>query len=997
MPYETIELQGVRVHNLQNIDLQLPLRKLIAVGGVSGSGKSSLAFDTLYAEGQRRYIETFSPYARQFFNRLEKPDADRIDHLPPAIAIRQNAASRSARSTIATATEIHDYLRLLFAKIGVVVCPECNAEIRRDTPPSILDAVQRFPTEARFQIGFPLTTADGLEEALAGLRESGFSRLIVGDRMVTLDKAAETVPADLSQLWVVVDRLTAGKSADERVADSLELAFRYGDDRCLILVEESGGGNRGPQSSAQPPDDAGRGNDGDGPQLSSNEQSGPHSADSANGVPLETVSIDRRSWRVYRFNARLVCETCQREFLPPEPRLFSFNAPLGACPECRGFGAVSAISFDKLVPDPTKSLREGAIAAWTTPAYRHELDELLALADDYHLPVDVPFSELSDEHRNLIRDGVPERNFGGLEGFFRWLERHKYKLGVRVFLNRWRTYETCPACNGDRLQPLALAVRIGDRNITDVCRLSISEAAEFVRQFPESHGKPSAVGGQQSAGDDRQSDGMGAVTSTILVELQARIEYLLEAGLGYLTLDRAMNTLSGGESQRVALTAALGSSLVNTLYVLDEPSAGLHPRDSGRVIAAIQRLQRAGNTVVVVEHEDAFVLAADEVVEIGPGAGKDGGRVIFQGTPAEMLDASESITGAYLSGRRRIEPSQSARRLDESGRRLRLEGARGNNLDNLTVEFPLEALCVVTGVSGSGKSTLVEETLYPALCRELRQPCAANRPARYDRLVGADAIDEVILVDQEPIGRSPRSNPVTYIKAFDEIRKTFAGTPDAKLRNFTAKHFSFNAAGGGRCPKCEGNGAIAIDMQFLPDVSMTCPECQGTRYRQEILKVKYRGLTIAEVLAMTVGEAFAFFRSQRKLQRQLNFLKQVGLDYLPLGQPANTLSGGESQRLKLASFLASGSRKRTLFLLDEPTTGLHRADIDTLLQCFESLLAVGHSLIVIEHNLDVMRRADWIIDLGPEAGAAGGRIVACGTPAEITAAEDSMTGQYLTL
>jgi excinuclease ABC subunit A len=672
--------------------------------------------------------------------------------------------------------------------------------------------------------------------------------------------------------------------------------------------------------------------------------------------------------------------------------LFSFNNPLGACPTCQGFGSVPSLSFERVVPDPSKSLREGAIAPWTTPKYRHELDELLALAGDYGIPTDIPFSELTPEHLALIREGVPERRFGGLRGFFRWLERHRYELPVRVFLSRWRSYETCPACRGDRLQPLALAVRVGSQtsevrgqrpgesrllSIAELCRLEIPAAVSFLESVAATI-----------------SPAERTMTKAIFDELRTRLRYLAEVGLDYLTLDRQARTLSGGEAQRVALTGTLGSTLVNTLYVLDEPSAGLHPRDSERVIAAIKRLRDARNTVVVVEHEDAFIRQAEQVIDVGPGAGREGGEIIFQGPPAGLLEGEGSVTGAYLSGRRFIPiPQPEQRRAPNAW--LTLTGARHHNLKNLTVEFPLGVLCVVTGVSGSGKSTLIDETLYPALCRALKQPCATESPGAFDALAGVEQIDEVVLADQSPIGRTPRSNPVTYLKAFDEIRKIFADTPDAKLRNLTATAFSFNAAAGGRCPKCQGSGVVEVEMQFLADISMTCPECHGTRYRPEVLEVKYRNLTIADVLALTVREAFSFFRTHRKLQRQLKFLKDVGLDYLPLGQPATTLSGGESQRLKLASFLASGTRSRTLFLIDEPTLGLHTADVAQLLTCFESLLAVGHSLIVVEHDLDVIRSADWVIDLGPEAGDAGGRIVASGTPERIAQTDESITGEHL--
>jgi len=936
------------VHNLQSIDLRLPLHKLIVISGVSGSGKSSLAFDTLFAEGQRRYIECFSAYARQFLVRLEKPDADRIDHIPPAIAVRHNSVHLGGKSTVATVTEIHDYLRLLFARSGRVTCPNCEQEIRQENPDTVARVVAGFRAGTRFQICFPIAAlAEVREPAAVGqegggitrLREQGFVRAVIAGRTVELRETHDFGAEPNSQTWIVVDRLVAGKATTERVLESLELAFRSGNDRCLLLeaLETADGSNSGRQTI-----------------------------------------VDGRPWRLHRFHAQLVCESCDREFAAPQPRLLSFNTPLGACPECRGFGSVPAISLERLVPDPSKSLRDGAISAWTTPAYRHELDELIVLADDYGLPVDVPFDELQPQHLKLITDGVSERNFGGLKGFFRWLERNQYKLSVRVFLNRWRTYETCPACRGDRLQPDALAVRLAGRNLAELCRLPIVEVQPFLERL-----------------DEQLSTDQGIGIGVIRDEVRSRLRYLVQVGLGYLTLDRPVRTLSGGEARRVALTAALGSRLVNALYVLDEPSAGLHPRDSERVIEAIQRLRDGGSTVVVVEHEEAFLRAADEIVDIGPGAGRQGGRIVFQGPPEKIVHAEDSLTGTFLSGARNTSaPAPDQRRKRVAGQ-MTLSGACRHNLKNLTVEFPLGVLCVVTGVSGSGKSTLVQETLFPAICRRLKQACTVSERSDYDRLEGADQIDEVVLVDPAPIGRTPRSNPVTFLKAFDDIRAVFAQTPDAKLRNLTATDFSFNAARGGRCPQCSGKGSIQIEMQFLADVLMTCPECQGRRYRREILEAKYRGLSIADVLEMTVREAFTFFRTQPRLLKKLNLLKQVGLDYLPLGQPTTTLSGGESQRLKLASFLASGSRQRTLFLIDEPTTGLHRADVAHLLDCFNSLLLVGRSLIVVEHNLDVIKSADYVIDLGPDAGDAGGEVIVCGTPEDVAAAENSITGRYL--
>ena len=652
----------------------------------------------------------------------------------------------------------------------------------------------------------------------------------------------------------------------------------------------------------------------------------------------------------------MTCEDCGIEYPPPEPRLYSFNSPLGACPQCEGFGNIISVNMELVVPDANKSLAAGAIAPWNTPAYAHELEELLALAADYDVPVDMPFSQLSQGQRDVVLHGVPQREFGGLDGFFAWLERRKYKMHVRVFLSRWRSSRPCPACGGSRLRPEALAARIGGRNIAEICAMQVREAARFFR------------GLELSAWERR-------VARVMLEQVQSRLSYLEAAGLDYLALDRTLRTLSGGEARRVALTAALGSSLVNMLYVLDEPSIGLHPRDVQRLVNAVRRLQRRANTVVVVEHEEGMIRAADEVIEIGPGAGERGGRVVFQGTPQEMERSPDSLTGEYLSGRRgALAPG--SRRPPNHGS-IRLAGARGNNLQGVTVEFPLGLLCLVTGVSGSGKSTLVQDTLYPALCRRLRKD--APKPCPVDDVYGDGQIDDVVMVDQSPIGRSPRSNPVTYLKAFDEIRAVFADTVEARTRNYDAGHFSFNVDGG-RCAACRGDGCVQIDMQFLANVYMKCGQCGGARYRDEILNVTYRGRNIAEVLEMTVREAFTFFRGQPKVQARLKRLINVGLDYVRLGQPANTLSGGEAQRLKLAAYMSAAKRGRCLFLLDEPTTGLHFSDVVQLLDCFDALLAVGHSLIVVEHNLQMMTAADYIIDLGPGAAEEGGRVVAKGTP-----------------
>ncbi|MCC9607194.1 excinuclease ABC subunit UvrA [Blastopirellula sp. JC732] len=915
------------------MDLDLEHRKLFVFCGVSGSGKTSMALDTLYAEGQRRYIESFSAYTRQFLERLEKPAAESIEGIPPALAVTRGNDSRSNRSTVGTATETTDYLRLLFAKIGEIICPCCGAKIQRDTPQDVAQRILEMNFPGRMMLTFPVAPdkEESWDQVVADLREDGFVRVISGQK--TLNLTSDSQQLNGGPVQAIADRLSGEGLKAERLQESLETAFLHGEGVCQLLVE-------------------------------SEEQNGVADASSLQ-------EIDGRPWRRHVYSNQLRCETCNKEFIEPEPRLFNFNSPLGACQACEGFGNVIDMDMDLIVPDVSKSLADGAIAPWNTPAYHHELEELLALAPDYGIPTTVPFRELTEDHLRLIREGVPEREFGGLKGFFQWLERRKYKMHLRVFLSRWRSFRDCEACHGQRLRPESLAVRIGGKNIAEVSTMKIRDAYEFFKSLPIS---------------PRDQ----AVARQVLTQLLDRLKYLNVVGLGYLSLDRTIRTLSGGEAQRVALTSTLGSSLVNMLYVFDEPSVGLHPIDVERLAGAIQDLNRRGNTVVLVEHEESMIRRADEIVEFGPGAGERGGEIVFQGTPQELLTSEETLTGDYLMGRRKVIHLE--KRRDTTHGRVRIKGARGNNLKNIEVEFPLGVLCVVTGVSGAGKSTLVDNTLYPALCRRKRKE--APKPLDCDDVFGDGQIDDVVLVDQSPIGRSPRSNPVTYIKAFDEIRTVFAATVQARTHNFTASHFSFNVAGG-RCDACDGDGHIAIDMQFLADVYMKCPECKGRRYKKDVLEVLYRGKNIAEVLNMTIREAFVFFRGQPKVQAKLQRLIDVGLDYLRLGQPANTLSAGEAQRLKLAGYLASSKRGRTLFLLDEPTTGLHFADIAQLLDCFNSLLQVGHSLIVVEHNLHMMMAADYIIDMGPGAADEGGMVIATGTPEEIAQNQNSPTGRAL--
>ncbi len=996
-----ISLRGVRVHNLKGIDIDIPHGRLVVVCGVSGSGKSSLALDTLYAEGQRRYIESFSAYTRQFLQRLERPAADAIEGICPAIAVTGRQSIRSNRSTVGTATEIGDYLRLLFAKIARPVCPSCRRVVHAYQPHSVAAVLSALPEGKRILISFalPVTDLPSLMMELPRLREQGFVRILTMGELVDISGSEESqIYQHLQKVrtatkdgksrggmsaFVVVDRLVTGQATRKRLRDSLELAFDRGEGSCEVFVELGQGLDEAEAFASEifqrdhldgqvlgALELTKKASASDGyPQSSERDRPATLAGWELPPAPIST--IQGRFFARFRFSDRMRCGGCGLDFPTSEPRLFSFNHPLGACSQCEGFGDVVDIDWDLIVPDKQKSIRDGAIAPWNYPHFQVLLEELLEVADEYGLPVDVPFAQLEPQHIELLMTGIPERDVWGLKDFFAWLERKKYKVQYRIFLSRWRSYRPCPTCGGKRFRQEVLAFQIGGKNIADISAMTVTEALRFFRQL-------------------QLSEWEKQVAKAICQQIISRLEYLAAVGLGYLTLDRPLRTLSGGEWRRVALTAALGASLVNMLYVLDEPSIGLHPRDIGQLIQAIRRLRDLGNTVVVVEHDPSVIMSADLVIEIGPGAGEKGGQVVFQGSPQALCQAQGSPTGQWLSGRRRPAIPASGRR--PPGGWIRLVGARGNNLKNITVEFPLHVLCLVTGVSGSGKSTLVQDTLYPALCRSLSK--SAPKPHPYDSLVGAGHIEDVILVDQSPIGRTPRSNPVTYLKIFDEIRKLFAETPEARIRGFGPGHFSGNVEAG-RCPTCQGEGSIQVPMQFLADVYVTCPDCQGKRYRPEILEVTFRERNIAEVLEMTVAEAYQFFHGFHKIQAGLQQLVGVGLDYIRLGQPATTLSGGESQRLKLAAYLSAAKRSRTLFILDEPTTGLHEADVAKLCECFRKLLGLGHSLIVVEHSLHMMAVADYIIDLGPGAAEEGGQVVAVGTPEEIAACPHSITGRYL--
>ncbi len=921
-----IELCGVRVHNLQGIDLDLPRNRMIVMTGVSGSGKSSLAFDTLYAEGQRRYIETFSAYTRQFLQRLDRPEADRIEGIPPAIAVAQGGHNRrSSRSTVATVTEIHDYLALLYGRAGRVFALGSGKPIVPSTPVNVVEAIERLDDGQRYLIAAPMDIGPStrLDLLLDLLREEGFTRVRAGTEVVPLEETERIVEAIAREepVHVLVDRLIRGRDPEPRRTDSIETAFRRGLGRCDLIVEE-------------------------------------------------IVSRFIRGW--------IDPETGDR-YIAPQPRLFQMNSPLGACPRGQGLGGGVALDPERIVPNPGRSIRDGALAPWSTPAYRNHLEDLLEVGPRLGIPTDLPFEQLNADQVALVYSGSKRDGFLGLQPFFDWLERKAYKTHVRVFLSRFRTYRPCPECGGLRLRPEARAVQIDGLAITDFLGLPVGEAQARINDWIA------------------RADALGLTDASRMTgQIASRLEYLERVGLGYLTLDRSARTLSGGESQRVALTQALGSGLVNMLYVLDEPTIGLHPRDSQRLVEILQALRDRGNTLVVVEHEPTVMRAADQIVDIGPGAGQNGGTIVFQGPPDQIATVDDSPTGRFFAGTLRRD-SETARTIRTLGpQRLRLRGARGHNLQGVDLEIPLGALVVVSGVSGSGKTTLVQHSLYPALASRLGDEVVSGEP--YDTLEGFEPLKSVALVDQSPIGRTGRSNPVTYVKGFDEIRKLFAETSDAKVRNFRAGHFSFNVQGG-RCDACEGSGLLTVEMQFLPDIHVACPDCRGQRYRAEVLAVRHKGLSIADVLAMTVREAFGFFRNRPKIQAKLRPLLDVGLDYLRLGQPAPTLSGGEAQRLKLAQHLAGVPRAlkkgvetadvqgSTLFLFDEPTTGLHPADVGVLLRALRTLVDLGHTVVVVEHDPMVLAEADWIVDLGPEAGDQGGRIVAQGPPEHLRTQE----------
>lgn len=954
-----IIVRGARTHNLKNVDLTLPTGKLVVVTGVSGSGKSSLAFDTIYAEGQRRYVESLSAYARQFLERMEKPDVERIEGICPSIAIRQKTTVRNPRSTVGTTTEIHDYLRLLFARIGRTFCRVCGREVIQETPEIVARRLLALEG-ARVLIGFetpvmsepqvaqhendelattdeettestengtpaqlpledPLPAQTAVATTIETLRRRGFGRLWLDGKTVDFDAVSPETLVTQSSLAVIVDRLRIEESVIGRLTEAIEIAYQQGDGQAFALQLPEGEG----------------------------------------GEVVRHV-----------FSERFECRTCGITYEVPQPRLFSFNNPFGACQTCHGFGNVMELDLSLVVPDPSLSIQQGAIEPWSRPHYRSYLASLKRAARAGGVRLDVPWADLRPEEQAFVLDGDGE-DFEGVRGFFRWLERKKYKVHVRVFLSRYRGYLTCTDCRGSRLRTEARDVQVSGRTVDAVCSLTVREAQEFFAGLALS---------------EREA----AIAGKILLEIRKRLTFLSDVGLDYLTLDRLSSTLSGGESQRISLATALGSALVGTLYVLDEPSIGLHPRDNQRLIAILQQLRDQGNTVLVVEHDADMIRVADEVVDLGLGAGEQGGRIVYAGSFQGLLQEPRSLTARYLRDELAI-PVPATRRRPTS-QKLRVYGARQHNLKSIDVEIPLGVLTCITGVSGSGKSTLVHDVIYAALKRSKGD---WDRPiGLHSSIDGAELVSDAVLVDQSPIGRTPRSNPVTYLKAFDPIRELFAATKDARARGLTASHFSFNVPGG-RCEACEGEGHVRVEMQFLADVFVPCERCDGKRFRPQVLEVRYRGRSINEVLELTVREALAFFSASPKVTRRLAVLDEIGLGYLRLGHPATTLSGGEAQRIKIASHLASRTGERILYILDEPTTGLHFDDIAKLLAAFRKLLQAGHSLLVIEHNLDVIKTADWIIDLGPEGGHEGGSLVAEGPPERIAAVAGSHTGQHL--
>jgi excinuclease ABC subunit A len=950
MPSDRIVVRGAREHNLKNLDVEMPRDRLIVITGLSGSGKSSLAFDTIYAEGQRRYVESLSAYARQFLGQMEKPDVDQIDGLSPAISIDQKGSSRNPRSTVGTVTEVYDYLRLLFARIGRMHCPICGREIARQTVEQIIDQLYEFPEGTKLMLLAPLVRdrKGEHEKLLAGAKQGGFVRVRVDGKLRDLDEKIDLEKKLKHSIEIVVDRLVVRRTDDDgtprpdasRMADSIETALRLSDGTLLVHL----------------PDDGPKGSD----RL---------------------------------FSERFACPEHGGSFEEPAPRNFSFNSPHGACPACTGLGSRLEIDPELVLPNPSLSLAEGAVLPWrrmvaTASWFAQILD---AVADRYGFRTDTPVGELSEEAREILlrgnhgervtvhyrsRQGQEHSYSTTFEGVLPNLERRYRETSseaTKTEIERYMTTRPCPTCGGMRLKPESLSVTVGDRNIIETTRLAVTDALAWYAGL-----------------SDLLTDRENQIARQVLKEIRARLGFLVDVGLDYLTLDRASGSLSGGEAQRIRLATQIGSSLMGVLYILDEPSIGLHQRDNDRLIATLMRLRELGNTLIVVEHDEETIRAADWVIDIGPGAGEHGGELIHSGPLAELLQSPRSITAAYLRGDRAVPVP--ARRRRGSGEWLTVRGARENNLRGVDIAFPLGRFVAVTGVSGSGKSSLVTQILYPALAARIWG--ARERPGAHDAIDGIDRIDKVIEIDQSPIGRTPRSNPATYTGLWAPLRELLAAVPESRLRGYLPGRFSFNVKGG-RCEACEGAGIVQIEMHFLPDVYVQCEVCKGKRYNRETLEIHYKGHNVAEILEMTVDEALAFFSAVPSIRNKLQTLHDVGMGYIHLGQPATTLSGGEAQRVKLATELSKRATGQTLYILDEPTTGLHFDDVARLLQVLGRLVEAGNTVVVIEHNLDVIKSADWVIDLGPEGGAAGGDLVAAGTPEAIARTRASHTGRYL--
>jgi len=967
---DAIIIRGARTHNLKNISCDIPHGKLTVVSGVSGSGKSSLAFDTIYAEGQRRYVESLSAYARQFLERIEKPDVDLIDGLAPAIAIKQKNTTRNPRSTVATATEIYDYMRLLYARCGTVHCIYCDGLVKRDSMDEVAEGVLALGDGTRLNALFPVVTATPAPEAaqkpakaagrvaksaakpvakggdsphtetlkarLSELRAGGFNRLYQQGTIVEFSTPESLLELDFTlPVFVLLDRIVVSADNRARIVDAAEIAYREAGE---VVFEE---------------------------------------------VPREENAERKR----HRFSGAYECKSCHKPGREPEPRLFSFNNPFGACPRCQGFGNTVDFDLNLVIPDKGLSLADGAIDPWNRPKYRPYFSDLRKQAAELGVPLDVPWRDLPEAARETVLRGKPatadKGGFEGIFGFFAQMEKKKYKLHVRVMLSKYRGYAECPDCRGQRLRAEARSVRVNGKNICQATALTIAQAKVFFDAL-------------------KLSPMQEEIAGPILHEVRQRLTFLDAVGLEYLTLDRLASSLSGGEAQRIQLATSLGSRLVGALYVLDEPSIGLHTRDTARLIHILEELRDLGNTIVVVEHDADVLRAADHLLDLGPGAGEFGGKLLAEGVLAEIEANPNSLTGRYLSGQ--ISIPVPTRRRAPGREKLVLRGASANNLHGLDVEIPLGLLVAITGVSGSGKSTLVHQVLYRAVARALGQSDGADPSSTYKSLTGVERLNDVVLVDQTPIGRTPRSNPITYIKGFDLVRELYAAQPESKRLSLTPGHFSFNVPGG-RCNTCEGDGTVTVEMQFLADVELPCEDCNGTRYQAKVLQVEYKGKNIHQVLQMTVREALRFFAGQNKLVEKLAVLDEIGLGYLRLGQSATTLSGGEAQRVKLAAHLSQvraanatakpSQASRVLYILDEPTTGLHFDDVSKLLTAFRKLIDGGGSLIVIEHNLDVIKCADWVIDMGPEGGEGGGKIVAEGPPEEIAGNLLSHTGKWL--